>query len=156
RYRPRAHGRVATLEWQARRERDAHHARVARNENGARCRLGRSRYSFRHQRAISQRASRMGAMERSAVTSVEPGRLLDELARRDRLLELALAAGPALAAADSADAALPGLLRHACASAAWDSARYLAVDEPSGVLRQCASSGMQDRGLLAPGEPPPA
>lgn len=93
----------------------------------------------------------MGAMEQSAGTTAENRRLLDALDRRERLLEVALTAGPLLAAADSADAALPTVLRQACAAASWDTARYFVLDEWNGRLRQVASSGMQEQGVLAAG-----
>jgi diguanylate cyclase (GGDEF)-like protein/PAS domain S-box-containing protein len=97
----------------------------------------------------------MGAMEQGAVTDVEHRRVLDALDRRERLLEVALTTAPLLASADSADAALPAVLRQVCAAAAWETARYFVHDDGGDGLRQVASSGLQARGVLAAGAPPP-
>lgn len=97
----------------------------------------------------------MGTRESSAVTTVEQVRVLDELARRDRLYEAALAIGPALAAADAVATVLPGVLHQVCAAGEWEGARYWVVDE-RGVLRQAAASGAVPRRVLTPGEAPPA
>jgi diguanylate cyclase (GGDEF)-like protein/PAS domain S-box-containing protein len=93
----------------------------------------------------------MGAMEQGSVTNLEHRRALDALDRCERLLEVALTAGPQLAAADSADAALSAVLRQLCAAVSWDAARYFVLDEGGDGLRQLALSGLQERGVLAAG-----
>jgi diguanylate cyclase (GGDEF)-like protein/PAS domain S-box-containing protein len=98
----------------------------------------------------------MGARGQSAVTSAEHARVLEELARRDRLLEAAICAVPALAIADAVDAALPAVLYQLCMVGAWQRARYFVVEEQGGQLREAAMSGVSSPGVLASGEAPPA